>query len=197
MSARGSGSCPTGRPPGRLDGQPTPTRPMPTRPRRRSSRLDSFIRRLRAQRACLDHSARLVAGLPGPALELGLGNGRTYDHLRRRLPGREIFVFERRPDAHPDCVPDPAHLIVGDLDETLARASRLLPGLAALAHSDIGTGDAAANALVAARIAALLPPLLLAGAVVVSDQELHGPELAPLPLPPRVAPGRYFLYRRN
>jgi hypothetical protein len=130
-------------------------------------------------------------------LELGLGNGRTYDHLRRRLAGREIYVFERAPSAHPDCVPDPAHLIVGDLGETLPRARRLLPAPAALAHSDIGTGDTTVNAQVAAEIAALLPPLLRRGAVVVSDQELHCRELVSMPLPPRVAPGRYFLYRHN
>src|SRR6202022_2543720 len=46
------------------------------------SRLDSFIRRLKAQRACLDLAAGLVRGLDGEILELGLGNGRTYDHLR-------------------------------------------------------------------------------------------------------------------
>ena len=54
------------------------------------SRLDSFIRRLVAQRACLDHAAQLIGGLDGAVLELGLGNGRTYDHLRSLFPGREI-----------------------------------------------------------------------------------------------------------
>ena len=65
------------------------------------TRLDSAIRRLEAQRACLDRAAALVRGVPGPVLELGLGNGRTYDHLRARLPGRDIFVFERAPPPTP------------------------------------------------------------------------------------------------
>jgi len=52
------------------------------------SRLDSFIRRLEAQRACLDHAAGLIGGLDGVVLELGLGNGRTYDHLRSLFPSR-------------------------------------------------------------------------------------------------------------
>ena len=69
------------------------------------SRLDSFIRRLEAQRACLDHAAELIGGLDGVVLELGLGNGRTYDHLRSLFPGREIYVCERAVAAHPDCVP--------------------------------------------------------------------------------------------
>ena len=61
------------------------------------SRLDSFIRRLQAQRACLDMAAGLIADIDGLVLELGLGNGRTYDHLRETLPGREIYVCERSP----------------------------------------------------------------------------------------------------
>ncbi len=68
------------------------------------SRLDSFIRRMIAQRDCLAAAARLIGDIPGPVLELGLGNGRTYDHLREILPGREIFVFDRRVAAHPDGV---------------------------------------------------------------------------------------------
>ena len=69
------------------------------------SRLDSFIRRLEAQRACLDATPGWIKGIVGPILELGLGNGRTYDHLRGLHPGREIFVFERQPAAHPDSSP--------------------------------------------------------------------------------------------
>ena len=78
------------------------------------SRLDSFIRRLEAQRACLDQAARLIAELDGDVLELGLGNGRTYDHLRELCPDREIYVCERLVAAHPDCVP-PAELLATDL----------------------------------------------------------------------------------
>ncbi|MCH8923260.1 MAG: hypothetical protein IIA67_08960, partial [Planctomycetes bacterium] len=70
------------------------------------SRLDINIRRLEAQRACLNLAAEMIRDLPGPVFELGLGNGRTYDHLRAALPEREIFVFEREVAAHPDCIPD-------------------------------------------------------------------------------------------
>jgi hypothetical protein len=158
------------------------------------SRLDSFIRRLAAQRDCLDHAARLVAGRPGVVLEVGLGNGRTYDHLRARLPGRDIYVFDRQIAAHPDCVPDAAHLFVGDFRETLPRAAAALAGRAVLAHCDIGSGDAAATAALAGAIAPLLMPLLADGAVVASDQKLAAAGLAALALPPGVAPGRYHLY---
>jgi hypothetical protein len=160
------------------------------------SRLDTFIRRLQAQRMCLDLAADLTAGVPGPVLELGLGNGRTYDHLRELLPDREIFVFERQPMAHPDCVPDREHLIVGDLRDTLPDARRLAPEGAALVHSDIGTGEAARNARLADWLASVLPLLVAPGGVVASDQPLEHPDLEPLPLPSEVPARRYFLYRR-
>ncbi|HEX2477637.1 MAG TPA: class I SAM-dependent methyltransferase [Geminicoccaceae bacterium] len=161
------------------------------------SRLDSFIRRLEAQRACLGHAVAQIRGLPGPVLELGLGNGRTYDHLRELLPGREIFVFEREVNAHPDCIPDPAHLILGDVRTTLPQAHRCLPGLAALAHTDVGTGDAAQNAELATWLSAALPPLLAPGAWVVSDQPLRAPDLVAQSAPAGIDPERYFLYNHR
>ena len=161
------------------------------------SRLDSVIRRLEAQRACLDHAAKLVAALPGPALEIGLGNGRTYDHLRGLLPGRPIFAFDRQVAAHPDCVPDEAHMVVGDFRQTLPPAAIRLGAPAALAHCDIGSGDVEATAALAAWLAPALLPLLREGAVAASDQPLDAPGLAPLPLPRGVAAGRYHLYRKE
>ena len=65
------------------------------------SRLDSFIRRLEAQRIVLNWAVEQIAGQPGIILELGLGNGRTYDHLREKLPGRTIFAFDRAINANP------------------------------------------------------------------------------------------------
>ena len=161
------------------------------------SRLDSFIRRLEAQRACLGLAAGQIRHVPGPVLELGLGNGRTYDHLRALLPEREIFVFEREVNAHPDCIPDAAHLILGDVRETLPQARRRLPGPAALVHSDIGTGDATQNAALAAWLAGALPALLAAGAWVVSDQALRAAALIPQAAPAEMDPERYFLYHHR
>ena len=153
------------------------------------SRLDSFIRRLQAQRACLDLAAAAIRDLPGPVLELGLGNGRTYDHLRELLPAREIFVFERQLAAHPACVPDPAHLILGDIRMHAAGGGRRLPGRAALAHSDIGTGDPRATRRSRPGSRQRLPALLAPGAWVIADQALTPPALAPLPLPDGMASG--------
>jgi hypothetical protein len=161
------------------------------------SRLDTNIDRLIAQRACLDALVDALAEVPGPVVELGLGNGRTFDHLRERLPQREIFVFERQPAAHPDCRPERDHLIVGDFFDTLPGALAQLPGPAALVHADIGTGDRARNARLARWLAGAIPPLLAAGGYVAADQPLEDPRLAPLPLPSGVPTGRYHLYRRG
>ena len=159
------------------------------------SRLDSFIRRVTAQRDCLNAAIELIAGVPGPVLELGLGNGRTYDHLRELFPDREIFVFDRRVAAHPDCIPDERHLMLGDIAETLAGALARIGARAALAHCDMGTGDRSANARLAATVAPTLSTLMAPGGVVISDQEYRAGGWTPLPLPPGVRPGRYFINR--
>jgi hypothetical protein len=160
------------------------------------SRLDSVIRRLQAQRACLNRAAALIAGLDGVILELGLGNGRTYDHLRELFPAQDIYVCERNVAAHPDCIPPTDRLLLGDMFETLPAASHLA-GRVALAHFDAGTGDAAANRGLASRLRPLIVPLLCAGGVLATQQAMDGPELAALPLPEGVAEERYYLYRRR
>lgn len=158
------------------------------------SRLDSFIRRLQAQRTCLDHAIHLIRDLPGPVLELGLGNGRTYDHLREHLPERGIYVCDRQVAAHPDCIPPARFLILGDVRETLPRAAERIGSTVALVHADLGSGDAAASQRQAAEIAPVIAALLRPGGIVVSDQPLPNERLRALALPGGVKPGRYFLY---
>lgn len=159
------------------------------------SRLDSFIRRLEAQRACLDLAARLVRNLDGDVLELGLGNGRTYDHLRQLFPDRRIYVCERRVAAHPDCVPPTEFLILGDMRDTLRTAREPLARRVALAHLDPAGGDVAASRALAAQVAPLIMPLLRPGGLLVSEPAIAHEELAALTLPESVAPNRYHLYR--
>ena len=77
------------------------------------TRLEKLLYRLEAQHAVLAWAFEQIAAREGIVFELGLGKGRTYDHLCRHLPGRQIWVFEREVDAIPDCVPNPAFLIEG------------------------------------------------------------------------------------
>jgi hypothetical protein len=159
------------------------------------SRLESAIRRLEAQRDCIDFAAEALVGIPGPVLELGLGNGRTYDHLKTRFPDREIFVFEREIRAHPDSIPDAGHLFLGDFFATLPEAVARLGRSAALAHCDFGSGKEEHDAAVAARLADAAAPLLRPGALVLSDQRLAHPAWRPERLPASVGEGRYYIFR--
>ncbi len=160
------------------------------------SRLDSFIRRLEAQRACLEVAADLIGGLDGEVLELGLGNGRTYDHLRKLFPHRNIYVFERTVAAHPDCVPPPQFLLLGDMRETLPAVRARLAERVVLAHLDPGNGEIAASKALADQIAPLIVPLLRLNGLLVSEPPVTGDDLRALPLPDGIEPGRYNLYRR-
>jgi hypothetical protein len=166
------------------------------------SRLDSFIRRLQAQRACLDWALEAIRDLPGPVLEIGLGNGRTYDHLRSRLgQARSIFAFDRQLAAHPACVPDRDHLMLGEFRDTLPSLARRLGPAAAFVHADTGSGDEAASHAQAQWLAGAVNDVLAPGGVVVSDQDMSQRGQLPLgwqaaPLPPDVQPGRYFIYRK-
>ncbi|MFC1859559.1 class I SAM-dependent methyltransferase [Thermodesulfobacteriota bacterium] len=159
------------------------------------SKLDSFIRRMQAQRDCLDYAAKEIRHLPGPALELGLGNGRTYDHLKEKMPDRDIYVFDRRLSAYKSCTPPKDLLFLGEVTETLPLAAQRLGKTAALVHIDLGTTDVKANAKLLDAIAPLLAPLVCSGGIIVSNQALSFEGWENLPEPPGVKPGRYFLYR--
>ncbi len=160
------------------------------------SRLDSFIRRLEAQRACLELAADLVGEMDGEVLELGLGNGRTYDHLRKLFPNRKIYVCERTVVAHPDCIPPSGLLFLGDMRETLPAVRFRFTDRVVLAHLDAGNGDVEASKTLAGEVTPLIVPLLRLNGVLVSEPGLTAEELRPLPLPGGIEPGRYNLYRR-
>ena len=160
------------------------------------SRLEKAIVRLATCRACLELGAKMIADLPGPVFELGLGNGRTYDHLRQILPGRDIYVFEREVSAHPDCVPDDDHLFLGDIADTLPRAVERFAGRVALLHADVGGFDNALNARIAAAIVPFVPQLMRPEGIVVTSVVFDGLEpFDPDPLPAGAEPGTYFMHR--
>ncbi|NIR32318.1 MAG: hypothetical protein GWN84_24060 [Gammaproteobacteria bacterium] len=158
------------------------------------SELERMIHRLATQRACLDYAVGLVADVPGPVLELGLGKGRTYDHLRHRLPGREIFAFDRHLHAALNCVPSAEHLVLGELFTTLQTAPDTVGAPAALVHADIGTVNPEADARAVAALAPLIDALVCTDAVIVSDREMTVRRWRALPLPDE-ATWPYFMYR--
>lgn len=157
------------------------------------SRLDSFIRRMSAQRDILNVISEDVAGLDGPIVELGLGNGRTYDHLRSLFPERRIIVFDRKMAAFASSKPAARDFVEGEIRDTTPEFAGID---AALVHSDVATGYAEIDDETIAWLADITVPLLQPGGFAASGMPLEDARLEPLDLPPTVAAGRYFLYRR-
>ena len=160
------------------------------------SKLDSFIARMQAQRASIELAREWIADVPGVIFELGLGGGRTYDHLRERLPERRVIVFERNVYAPPELRPPPEDLVLGEIAETLPPAAERHRGVVALVHSDVGSGDRSAVQALAALLSTTLPGALAPGGVILSDMALELAGIDEQDLPEGIAPGRYFMYRR-
>ena len=161
------------------------------------SRLDSFIRRMSAQRDLLNGAVDQLGDVPGVVFELGLGNGRTYDHLRTCFPSRDIYVFDRRVAAHPDCIPPDDRMVLGDISETLPEAGRRFTGQVALVHNDLGDGVEANRRAVADLVQDGLAGALAPGGLVISNMPLRLSGTTELPLPDGIKPGRYFVYRAD
>jgi len=128
-------------------------------------------------------------------LELGLGNGRTYDHLRGLFPDREIWVFERQMAVHVHSRPDPSRLIPGDIRETLPEARSRWSHEVVLAHADLGSGNPEVDDALAKLVSANLPQLMTPGGLVLSDQDLSAGDWTAISLPSTVEPGRYYIFR--
>ena len=161
------------------------------------SRLDIFINRMVSQRACLNHAVALTKGQPGPVFELGLGNGRTYHHMREIMPEREIFVFERAVASNPDSTPPDDMLLLGDVHDTLPAALERFGPTARLIHADLGGHNLAKNDAFARAISPLVEPLLARGGLMVSSDKMYFDGLTEIPLPADAVPGRCFIYQRS
>lgn len=162
---------------------------------RNISRLEKLHFRMEAQIACLAWAFNELSGRDGIVFEMGLGHGRTFDHLRRYLPGREVYVFDRAVNSYPDCTPDADHIILGELAETLPAAARRFAGRVALAHSDVGSFDEMHNTRMADLVSTYLAPALADNALVLSDLPLDLPNTRRLGLPPGAREDRYYIYR--
>ncbi len=160
------------------------------------SRLDSFIRRMTSQKILLEHLMDRVNEVDGPVLELGLGNGRTYDHLREIYPDKEIFVFDFAMECHPSCAPDADHMILGDIRDTLAFCEPRVGARAAFAHIDIGSADPTNDLAIASWLAPLLDERMAVGGFVLTALPLALPNFETLEKPEGIHPGRYHIYRK-
>ncbi|ABG30745.1 hypothetical protein CEP88_15465 [Roseobacter denitrificans] len=156
------------------------------------SRLDSMRRRLSAQIDGLNWAAEQVQGIDGDVLELGLGNGRTYDHLREVLPERRIWVIDRVLQPHPSCVPPAENFLQGEADDMLATLAKT-DAKCALAHYDFGFGVKDLDVAEGARLSPLIAALMVPGGLVVSQQPLVG--LTQISGPDTIDPERYLFYR--
>lgn len=156
------------------------------------SRLESMRRRLTAQIDGLNWAASDIAPREGDVVELGLGNGRTYDHLREVMPGRRIWVIDRQMRAHPSCVPPAEDYLEG---EATAMLRRIMDGghPVILAHYDLSRGVPEDDADLAASLAPLLERMITPGGLVVSGQMLPG--LRRVSGPGLIDADRYYFYR--
>lgn len=165
------------------------------------SRLDSFIARLQAQKLLLELAAAELelagARLPGPVIELGLGNGRTYDHLRQLLPDRRIIAFDYAPHANPRSTPATKDLVLGDIRTTAPAFADQFGPVAALLHADLGNGVPENEAILQGWLSGVVVALVRRGALIVTSTPLAHPDLLAKALPPVVPAGRYYAYLRQ
>lgn len=164
------------------------------------SRLDKFITRLETQRLLLDAACSRLTRPDAPSgivVELGLGNGRTYHHLRERLPGRRIVAFDRSLVAHPRSHPRDADLILGDIRETAHAFAARHGAVAALVHADLGDGTEAGDADIMTWLPAVALALLRPHGELVSSTAATAPGLALQPLPAGTPDYEYYRYSRG
>jgi S-adenosyl-L-methionine methyltransferase len=161
------------------------------------TRLDLFIDRMVSQRACLDFGIAQTAALTGPVFELGLGNGRTYHHMKHNVKDRDLYVFERAVASHPDSTPPEDLTILGDVRDTLPAALDRFGATASLVHADLGGHNREKNDAFARLISPLVEPLLATGGLMVSSDRMYFDSLTEMPLPAEAVEGRCFIYRRD
>lgn len=164
------------------------------------SRLERMIARLATQRAVLDAAASLVASIDGPVLEIGLGKGRTYSHLRRLFPDREIWAFDFEVHAPAHSRPPVSRILLGDFRESLLTCWAEIGAPPALVHADIGTESCKADAVLARFVGSAIAQRLAPGGILLGDRDMDCAGLTRLEtpavaLPDRIAAWPYFLYR--
>lgn len=156
------------------------------------SRLESMRRRLSAQIDGINWAAEKIAQTNGDILEMGLGNGRTYDHLRQELPTRRIWVIDRILKCHPSCIPPTQDFLEGEAEPMLVRLADTGHKMA-MAHYDFGYGVKDKDVEEGKRLSPLIAAVMAPGGLILSQQPLVGFEQ--ISGPDTIAPDRYLFYR--
>ena len=156
------------------------------------SRLESFRRRLSAQIDGINWAIEQTRDVQGDILEMGLGNGRTYDHLREYAQ-RRIWVIDRVLQCHPSCVPPAADFMQGEADDMLGVLAKNETKMA-LAHYDFGFGVKEKDVEEGARLSPLIAAVMVSGGLVVSQQPLVG--FTQIWGPDSIDRERYLFYRK-
>ncbi|WP_108663321.1 class I SAM-dependent methyltransferase [Acuticoccus kandeliae] len=157
------------------------------------SRLDSFIRRMCAQRLLIEAAAARLGDVAGPILDLGLGSGRTYDHLCALFPDRDVFAFDQFVQGAFGGLPDTHHMILGEIRDTLPVCLPRIGAPAALVHNDLGSADPVANAAIGHWLAPAIEAVSRPDAIVLTSFPLPFERQIALPLPEGIRPGRYHI----
>ncbi|KIN71190.1 class I SAM-dependent methyltransferase [Sulfitobacter guttiformis] len=160
------------------------------------TRLDLFIGRMVSQRACIDRAIALTQGMTEPVFELGLGNGRTFDHIRANVHDRPLYVFERTVASHPSSTPSDEQLVLGDIFETLPALLERTGKKASFIHADLGGHNPAKNDEFARTISPLIEGALAPGGIMVASDAMYFDGLTELPLPEGAFVDRAFIYQK-
>ena len=161
------------------------------------SRLEDLANRFLTQQAALNRAVELIEPMEGIVVELGLGKGRSFDHLRERLPGREIYVFDRELSCEPEYAPPGEFRVFGEITRTLPAFCRQFAGQAVLVHSDLGTRHRERDMPLVEFVAENLDSLLKQGAVVASDRPMENAPWIRLPELREMECFPYYMYRKH
>jgi hypothetical protein len=157
------------------------------------SRLESFRRRLTAQIDGINWAIEKTTEIQGDILEMGLGNGRTYDHLRE-YADRRVWVIDRILQCHPSCVPPTKDFLQGEAEDMLTRLAEGGHKMA-LAHYDFGHGVKELDVEEGKALSPLIKAVMAPNGLVVSQQPMVG--LTEISGPDTIMPGRYHFYQNG
>ncbi len=158
------------------------------------SRLESMMRRLSAQKIGLEWAIEATKDIAGDALEIGLGNGRSYDHLREKVTNRRVWVIDRQLQCHPSCVPPKEDFLQGEAEDMFAEMKKRGMQIS-LAHYDFGIGVTERDEAEAARLSPMIKAVMAPDAIILSCQPLIG--FTHIKGPEGIPAGRYHFYRNE